>query len=271
MTTIINLIALVCHVTGHDLSDTPQVQPKHNTAQLKSNVFQNVTELEFHTLVDEIFERISLLKKWKEGQASDQGNVGGALGDRAGAPGDGAAALGDRAGALGDGAAALGDRPAALGDGAAALGDGAVTFGEGALALGDRAVALDGGAVDLGEGAPALGDRATALGDRAVALDLSAIFGVGSTTLGDRSTTTVDEAEDDELLDFHLGNVAEVKHLKNLNKFLYLADLLYNGILMLAQKSSSQYGDGEGSLAFWKNSLADYQDEKKVLFYIDCL
>jgi hypothetical protein len=34
---------------------------------------------------------------------------------------------------------------------------------------------------------------------------------------------------------------------------------------MLAQKSASQYGDGEGALAFWKNSIADYHDEKKVL------
>ena len=43
-----------------------------------------------------------------------------------------------------------------------------------------------------------------------------------------------------------------------------LSDLLYYGILMLAQKSASQYGDGEGALAFWKNSMADYNDEKKV-------
>ena len=34
---------------------------------------------------------------------------------------------------------------------------------------------------------------------------------------------------------------------------------------MLAQKSSTQFGDGEGALAFWKNSCADYHDEKKVL------
>ena len=35
---------------------------------------------------------------------------------------------------------------------------------------------------------------------------------------------------------------------------------------MLAQKSVSQYGDGEGALACWKNSMADYHDEKKVNF-----
>lgn len=43
------------------------------------------------------------------------------------------------------------------------------------------------------------------------------------------------------------------------------SDLLHYGLLMLAQKSASQYGDGEGALAFWKNSIADYHDEKKVL------
>ena len=33
---------------------------------------------------------------------------------------------------------------------------------------------------------------------------------------------------------------------------------------MLAQKSASQFGDGEGALAMWKNSLTDYNDELKV-------
>ena len=33
---------------------------------------------------------------------------------------------------------------------------------------------------------------------------------------------------------------------------------------MLAQKSASQFGDGEGALAMWKNSIADYHDEHKV-------
>ena len=41
---------------------------------------------------------------------------------------------------------------------------------------------------------------------------------------------------------------------------------------MLAQKSATQHGDGEGTLAFWKNSLADYHDEKKVFagFILRC-
>ena len=43
-----------------------------------------------------------------------------------------------------------------------------------------------------------------------------------------------------------------------------LPDLTYFGLLLLAQKSAGQFGDGEGSLAFWKNSMADYHDEKKV-------
>ena len=33
---------------------------------------------------------------------------------------------------------------------------------------------------------------------------------------------------------------------------------------MLSQKAATQHGDGEGALAFWKNSIADYHDEKKV-------
>ena len=40
--------------------------------------------------------------------------------------------------------------------------------------------------------------------------------------------------------------------------------MLHYGVLNLAQKASSQYGDGEGALAFWKNSAADYQDANKV-------
>ena len=40
--------------------------------------------------------------------------------------------------------------------------------------------------------------------------------------------------------------------------------MLHYGVLNLAQKASSQYGDGEGALAFWKNSAADYQEANKV-------
>jgi len=38
---------------------------------------------------------------------------------------------------------------------------------------------------------------------------------------------------------------------------------------MLAQKSMSQHADGEGALACWKNSLADYHDSKKVLIHLN--
>ena len=41
--------------------------------------------------------------------------------------------------------------------------------------------------------------------------------------------------------------------------------MTFYGILMLSQKSASQFGDGEGALAMWKNSLTDYNDESKVL------
>ena len=40
--------------------------------------------------------------------------------------------------------------------------------------------------------------------------------------------------------------------------------MLFYGVLMLAQKTASQFGDGEGALAMWKNSLSDYHDEHKV-------
>ena len=50
-------------------------------------------------------------------------------------------------------------------------------------------------------------------------------------------------------------------HMLNFHK-----DLLYHGVLMMAQKSCSQYGDGEGALAMWKNSMSDYNQEKKVVY-----
>ena len=40
--------------------------------------------------------------------------------------------------------------------------------------------------------------------------------------------------------------------------------MLFYGILNLAQKSISQYADGDGALACWKNSISDYHDAKKV-------
>ena len=40
--------------------------------------------------------------------------------------------------------------------------------------------------------------------------------------------------------------------------------MTFYGILMLAQKSASQFGDGEGALAMWKNSITDYNDTNKV-------
>ena len=42
-------------------------------------------------------------------------------------------------------------------------------------------------------------------------------------------------------------------------------DLAYYGVLMLAQKVCSQFADGEGTLAMWKNSMSDYHQESKVL------
>ena len=42
-------------------------------------------------------------------------------------------------------------------------------------------------------------------------------------------------------------------------------DLAYYGVLMLAQKACSQFADGEGTLAMWKNSMSDYHQESKVL------
>ena len=45
-------------------------------------------------------------------------------------------------------------------------------------------------------------------------------------------------------------------------------DLTFYGLLLLSQKSSSQFGDGEGAVAFWKNSMADYHDESKPKYRI---
>ena len=206
-------------------------------------MFQNVTEVEFQSLVDEIFERISLIEKWKVGREveRDQRNCVGAASCEGSVEavlaGEGAAV--PLEGSLGDGAAVLGDGAAVLGDGAAVLGDGGAVLGDGVAASGEGSALLS---------------------------HLSALFGAGSATR-ERSTTSVEEAGAgaDEMLDFHLGKVAEFIHLEIT---FYFPDLIYNGILMLAQKSSSQYGDGEGSLAFWKNSIADYHDEKKVFYLI---
>ena len=33
---------------------------------------------------------------------------------------------------------------------------------------------------------------------------------------------------------------------------------------MLAQKSATQFADGEGALAMWKNSITEYNDDHKV-------
>ena len=41
--------------------------------------------------------------------------------------------------------------------------------------------------------------------------------------------------------------------------------MTFYGLLMLGQKGCSQFGDGEGALAMWKNSMADYHDTNKVL------
>ena len=46
---------------------------------------------------------------------------------------------------------------------------------------------------------------------------------------------------------------------------LLVVDMTFYGTLMLSQKSASQFGDGEGALAMWKNSLTDYNEESKVL------
>jgi hypothetical protein len=42
-------------------------------------------------------------------------------------------------------------------------------------------------------------------------------------------------------------------------------DMTFYGLLMLGQKGCSQFGDGQGALAMWKNSMADYHDTNKVL------
>ena len=42
-------------------------------------------------------------------------------------------------------------------------------------------------------------------------------------------------------------------------------DLLFRGVLQCAQKVATQFGDCVALISFWKNSLNDYHDAKKVI------
>jgi hypothetical protein len=78
----------------------------------------------------------------------------------------------------------------------------------------------------------------------------------------DNSSATVPEDFDmDMVFEAEDSSTPKQDHMLNFHK-----DLLYYGVLMMAQKSCSQYGDGEGALAMWKNSMSDYNDEKKVVY-----
>ena len=69
--------------------------------------------------------------------------------------------------------------------------------------------------------------------------------------------------EDTDHIDDHVDTFVESDYKSNFHR-----DLTYYGLLMLAQKAASQHGDGEGSVAFWKNSIADYHDEGKPKYRI---
>ena len=58
-------------------------------------------------------------------------------------------------------------------------------------------------------------------------------------------------------------DIEEQDFMQNFHK-----DLLFYGLMNLAQKFASQHGDGEAILAMWKNSLSDYQDAQKPKYRI---
>ena len=66
--------------------------------------------------------------------------------------------------------------------------------------------------------------------------------------------------EDSEMVD---EDNLDPDYKKNFHK-----DLTFYGLLLLSQKASSQFGDGEGAVAFWKNSMADYHDESKPKYRV---
>ena len=77
-----------------------------------------------------------------------------------------------------------------------------------------------------------------------------------------------DEPDDDEVLDFHKGLISPSFFTFISIPYIPL-DLLFRGVLQCAQKMATQYGDCLALTSFWKNSLLDYHEAKKV--FVICL
>jgi len=74
--------------------------------------------------------------------------------------------------------------------------------------------------------------------------------------------------QDDLFSDAEQGDEVEPEQPDSMMNF--HKDMTFYGILMLAQKSASQFGDGEAALAMWKNSITDYNDTNKPKYRICC-
>ena len=216
-------------------------------------------------MVDVIFERISLLEKWKEPPSGRKSSSPAARvsGETFSTASVSAAAfqrfVASEVYVADSGVAAtaemsVADSGVAVTGEVSATASGVASTAEVSATASGLAATAEASGTASGVSATA-GVSVAASGVCVVAIDLPATVSEVSAP-----SATSEETEADEKMDFHLGIV--VVHVLYL-KFL-LPDLLYSGILMLAQKSASQYGDGEGALAFWKNSIADYNDEKKV-------
>ena len=74
---------------------------------------------------------------------------------------------------------------------------------------------------------------------------------------------TGDEEKVDEVLVFHKGRT--VIDFIRILKCVSIQDMLVRGLIQRAQKSSTQFGDCLALISFWKNSMAEYNDAKKVV------
>ena len=273
-------------------------------------MFQNIEEADFIGLIDEVFDKVSLLGKWRTvegqmcqtvcqssqaadpGQSSQTADPGQSSqtagpGQRSQTAGPGqsswaadpghmsqAAAQGSQAAAQGILGAAQGSQVAAQESQVAAQGSHGAAQGSHGAAQGSHGAAQGSQAVDQGshgDGQMSQTLDQMSLGDDQISLaaalesqadDLGS-HGDGQMTATDVSGSSCNSetAEPDEKLDFHLGKVFSTYSIFIMS---VNTDLLYHGILLMSQKYSTRFGDGEGALAFWKNSIGDYHQEKKV-------
>ena len=71
-----------------------------------------------------------------------------------------------------------------------------------------------------------------------------------------------DEEEEDEVLNFHLGRIILIMAQTAIT--IFLPDMLFSGLLQLAQKCATQHGACQSLVSFWKNSMGTYHENGKV-------